>query len=151
MKQVISDIVECRRMGELKRLYTEAKILELLMLQMEQLQNDQLFETRTFTEFEQEKIEQARDLLDERFVNPPVLPVLSRMVALNEFKLKRGFKAYYGITIYGYITRLRARHLLIDKKMTIRQVTYEVGFKHQSHLSEAFKKYFGILPSEIKM
>jgi AraC-like DNA-binding protein len=153
MKQILNDIIECRKVGELKRLYTEAKILELLMLQMEQIQNDQLQETKTFTELEQEKIQQARDLLDENFVNPPILPVLSRMVALNEFKLKRGFKAYYGITIYGYITRLkmeRARHLLIEKKMTIREVTYEVGFKHQSHLSEAFKKYFGILPSAIK-
>ncbi len=153
MRHIINDIVECRKTGEIKRLYTEAKILELLMLQMEQIQNDQSGEMNTFTPAEQEKIEHARDLLDENFVNPPVLPVLSRMVALNEFKLKRGFKAYFGTTIYSYVTRLRmerARHLLIDKKMTVREVTYEVGFKHQSHLSEAFKKYFGILPSEIK-
>ncbi|MDN5288818.1 MAG: hypothetical protein JWR38_5092 [Mucilaginibacter sp.] len=153
MKQIINDIVECKKTGELKRLHTEAKILELLMLQMEQLQHDQHDEVRKYTDLEQEKIEQARDIIDHDFANPPVLPVLSRMVSLNEFKLKRGFKAYYGITIYGYVTRLkmeRARHLLIDQKMTIREVTYEVGFKHQSHLSEAFKKYFGILPSEIK-
>lgn len=153
MKQIINDITECRKTGELKRLYTEAKILELLMLQMEQIQSGQMEDVRTFSDLEQEKIEQARDVLDKSFVNPPVLPVLSRMVALNEFKLKRGFKAYYGTTIYGYITRLKmehARHLLIDRKMTIREVTYKVGFKHQSHLSEAFKKYFGILPSEIK-
>ncbi|MBE9583504.1 helix-turn-helix transcriptional regulator [Mucilaginibacter sp. JRF] len=153
MRQIINDIVECRKTGEIKRLFTEAKILELLMLQMEQIQNDQLNETNTFTPVEQEKVEYARDLLDEQFVNPPVLPVLSRLVGLNEFKLKRGFKAYFGTTIYGYVTRLKmehARHLLIDKKLTVREVTYEVGFKHQSHLSEAFKKYYGILPSEIK-
>jgi AraC-like DNA-binding protein len=153
MKQTINDIVECKRAGELKRLHTESKILELLMLQMEQLQNDQHDEVRKYTNLEQEKIEQARDILDQDFANPPVLPVLSRMVSLNEFKLKRGFKAYFGTTIYGYVTRLkmeRARHLLVDQKMTIREVTYEVGFKHQSHLSEAFKKYFGILPSEIR-
>ncbi|MCC8407528.1 AraC family transcriptional regulator [Mucilaginibacter sp. UR6-1] len=153
MRQMISDIVECRKTGEIKRLFTEAKILELLMLQMEQIQNDQLNETNTFTPAEQEKVEHARDVLDEQFVNPPVLPVLSRLVGLNEFKLKRGFKAYFGTTIYGYVTRLKmehARHLLIDKKLTVREVTYEVGFKHQSHLSEAFKKYYGILPSEIK-
>ncbi|WP_183559744.1 AraC family transcriptional regulator [Mucilaginibacter sp. SP1R1] len=153
MKQIITDISECKRVGELKRLHTEAKILELLMLQMEQLQYDKHGEMKTYTDQEQEKIEQARDILDQDFANPPVLPVLSRLVSLNEFKLKRGFKAYYGITIYGYVTRLkmeRARHLIIDQKMTIREVTYEVGFKHQSHLSEAFKKYFGILPSEVK-
>ncbi|GAA4341752.1 hypothetical protein GCM10023149_54250 [Mucilaginibacter gynuensis] len=153
MKQLINDILECKKTGELKRLHTEAKVLELLMLQMEQMQNDQHQEIRTFTDLEQEKIEQARDILDQDYANPPVLPVLSRMVGLNEFKLKRGFKAYYGITIYGYVTRLKmekARHLIIDQKKTIREVTYEVGFKHQSHLSEAFKKYFGILPSEIR-
>jgi AraC-like DNA-binding protein len=153
MRQLINDVVECRKTGEIKRLFTEAKILELLMLQMEQIQNDQNNDVHTFTPADQEKVEHARDVLDEQFVNPPVLPVLSRLVGLNEFKLKRGFKAYFGTTIYGYVTRLKmehARHLLLDKKLTLREVTQEVGFKHQSHLSEAFKKYYGILPSEIK-
>lgn len=39
---------------------------------------------------------------------------------LNEFKLKQGFKAYYGTTVYGYITRLRMetakKMILYDRK-----------------------------------
>jgi len=38
MKRVINDICECKRSGELKRMHTESRILELLMLQLEQMQ-----------------------------------------------------------------------------------------------------------------
>lgn len=38
MRRVINDICECKKSGELKRLFTESKILELLMLQFEQIQ-----------------------------------------------------------------------------------------------------------------
>ncbi|SEL98496.1 AraC-type DNA-binding protein [bacterium A37T11] len=154
MVQVINDIRDCRKTGELKRLYTESKILELLMLQLEQqqLENADNAEPVMKTD-ELKKIEQAREILDSNFCNPPIIPELSRMVGLNDFKLKRGFKAYYGTTIYGYSTRLRmeyARKLLVEDRKNIAEVTYEVGFKHQSHLSEAFKNYFGILPSEVR-
>ncbi|MNY15077.1 Helix-turn-helix domain protein [compost metagenome] len=43
-----------------------------------------------------------------------------------------------------------ARRLILDEKKTVGQVAAAVGFNHQSHLTDAFKRYFGILPSEIK-
>lgn len=99
------------------------------------------------------KIEHAREILDAEYSYPPTIIELSKQITLNEFKLKRGFKAYYGTTIYGYVTRLRmeeARRLIIDEKRSVGQVATAVGFNHQSHLTDAFKRYFGILPSEIK-
>ncbi len=102
---------------------------------------------------EQQKIEHAREILEANFCNPPIIPELARMVGINDFKLKRSFKAYYGTTIYGYSTRLRmeyARKLLIEDSKNIAEVTYAVGFKHQSHLTEAFKNYFGVLPSDVR-
>lgn len=40
MKRIINDICTCSKSGELKRLFTESKVLELLMLQLEQMQLD---------------------------------------------------------------------------------------------------------------
>ena len=154
MRKVINDIRNCRQTGELKRLHTESKILELLMYQLEQLRKDavpskeEVFKTGDF-----ERLEQARTILNERFVSPPTHKELAKEILLNEFKLRTGFKEYYGVTMYDYITRLRmekAKRLLLDEKMSIYEVSGLSGFKHQANFSKAFKKYFGLLPSGVK-
>lgn len=154
MKRVINDICECKRTGELKRMHTESRILELLMLQLEQMQSGTEVEKYMIKQDDLRKIEHARDILDATYQYPPTIIELSKQVMLNEFKLKKGFKEYYGNTIYGYVTRLRmeeARRLILDEKKSIGQVAAAVGFNHQSHLTEAFKRYFGILPSEVTL
>jgi len=153
MKRVINDICECKRTGELKRLHTESRILELLMLQLEQMQtSSEEVEKYVIKQDDLQKIEQAKEILDTGYHCPPTIIELSKQIALNEFKLKRGFKEYYGTTIYGYVTRLRmeeARRLILEEGKNVGQVATAVGFNHQSHLTDAFKRYFGILPSEI--
>jgi AraC-like DNA-binding protein len=152
MKRVINDIVHCKRTGELKRLFTESKILELLMLQLEQTQFIEKGEQSQLKPDDLKKVEEARAILDLKFCDPPTLRDISRQIGLNEFKLKRGFKEYFGTTIYKYITRLRmelARNLLLEGSKSIGQISVEVGYRHQTHLTDAFKRYFGILPSEV--
>lgn len=154
MRKVINDIRDCRQTGELKRLHTESKILELLMYQLEQLRNDSTpSKEEIFKNGDFERLEQARTILNERFVTPPTHKELAKEILLNEFKLRTGFKEYYGVTMYDYITRLRmekARRLLLEEKMSIYEVSGLSGFKHQANFSKAFKKYFGLLPSGIK-
>jgi AraC-like DNA-binding protein len=155
MRKVINDIRDCRQSGELKRLHTESKILELLMYQLEQLRNNNgPSRQEIFRAGDYDRLEQARTILNERFVDPPTHKELAKEILLNEFKLRTGFKEYYGVTMYDYITRLRmekARRLLLEEKMSIYEVSALAGFKHQANFSKAFKKYFGLLPSEVKV
>ncbi|SEO83637.1 AraC-type DNA-binding protein [Mucilaginibacter gossypiicola] len=155
MKRVITDICECKKTGEVKKYYTESKVLELLMLQLEQMQKDSNEDDAPQIKTEDiEKLYHAKELLDKVYVNPPTIKKLSRLINLNEFKLKQGFKAYYGTTIYGYITRLRmetAKTMIINDHKSIGEVAHAIGFKHQAHLTSAFKKYYGILPSQVKL
>ncbi|WP_285008424.1 helix-turn-helix transcriptional regulator [Pedobacter faecalis] len=154
MKRVIKDIRDCRRTGELKRLHTESRILELLMLQLEQMQSGIAEVDKYMVKPDDlKKIEHAREILDATYSYPPTIIELSKQISLNEFKLKRGFKEYYGTTIYGYVTRLRmeeARRLMVSEKKNVGQVSAAVGFNHPSHFTDAFKRYFGLLPSEMK-
>ena len=154
MKKVINDICECKRTGELKRMHTESKILELLMLQLEQMQaSSEEVDKYLIRHDDLSKIEHARNVLDAAYTSPPTIIELSKQVMLNEFKLKRGFKEYYGITIYGYVTRLRmeeARLMILEDKQSIGQIASAVGYNHSSHFTDAFKRYFGILPSEVR-
>ncbi|MNY63971.1 Regulatory protein PchR [compost metagenome] len=71
---------------------------------------------------------------------------------LNEFKLRNGFKQHFGTTIYNYITRIRmeeAKRLILNENKNMYEVSTIVGFKHQASFTHAFKKYYGLLPSEI--
>lgn len=155
MKRVINDICECKRTGELKRMHTESRILELLMLQLEQMQSGaEEVDRYVIKQDDLRKLERAREILDAEYTYPPTIIELSKQIALNEFKLKRAFKEYFGTTVYGYVTRLRmeeARRLILEEKKSVGQVAAAVGFNHQSHLTDAFKRYFGILPSEIRV
>ncbi|WP_255453785.1 helix-turn-helix domain-containing protein [Parapedobacter sp. SGR-10] len=38
----------------------------------------------------------------------------------------------------------------MEEQMSISEVTSYVGFSHQNNFSIAFKKYFGLPPSELK-
>jgi AraC-like DNA-binding protein len=63
----------------------------------------------------------------------------------------RLFKKYMNTTINDYILELRMKHaayLLRDTYMNVNQTADYLGFSSVSYFSRAFKKYFGVSPSE---
>lgn len=154
MKWVIHDIRNCQRNPALKRLYIEAKVAELLVLQLEQWHNKLQPRQSVLRGDDQERIAEARAILEKNFVNPPNIQELARLVYLNEHKLKQGFKACCNHTVHGYVVWLRmqkAKQLLKQSQRSIGDIAYEVGYKNAAHFTAAFKKHFGFLPSEIKI
>lgn len=154
MRKAIDDIRDCRQEGVLKRLFTDARVLELIMYQLEQFGKYVDPEKMALREEDITRLESAREILEQEYMNPPTQKQLSKMVMLNEFKLRTGFKQYFGSTIYDYITRLRmevARGLIVQERKNMYEVGVEVGFKHQASFTNAFKKYYGILPSEVRV
>ncbi|TDQ06715.1 helix-turn-helix transcriptional regulator [Pedobacter metabolipauper] len=152
MQRIISEIREGKKTGELRRLHTEAKVLALLIYQIEQLNKEQFEDKKVLKDADVDKLECARAILEVRFINPPTQRELALEVMLNETKLRRGFKECFAITIYDYITRLRmelAKSLLLEEQKTIYEVALLTGFRHQANFSTAFKKYFGVSPSEM--
>ncbi|MFD2937908.1 AraC family transcriptional regulator [Spirosoma flavum] len=152
MDWIIRDMRVSQRTGSLKRLFLESKITELLMLQLEQMQGAQPV---TFSPKKEDvrKIYEAREVLDACYPTPPTIVELAKLVGLNEFNLKRGFKEQVGTTILGYIIQRRmedARRFLLEGTKTISEISYWVGYKNPAHFTVAFKNYFGVLPSAIR-
>lgn len=153
MIRIINDLKDNTKKGELGRLHAEAKAMELLVYQLEQLNSEDGQSTRKLDNYDVHKLESARNILDNHFIDPPSQKELARKVALNESKLRRDFKEYFGVTIHNYIIRVRmeyARKLLLDEKKSIFEAAALTGFSHQNNFSNAFKKYFGISPSDIR-
>jgi AraC-like DNA-binding protein len=153
MKQVIHEIRSTCRTGLIKRLYLEAKLMELLMLQLEQSQHPAQEGKSVLRGDDQSRILQARAILDSDYTNPPSLTQLARLVGLNEFKLKQGFKECVGNTVHGYAMHLRmekARQLLQEMQLPIGDIALQVGYKSPAYFTAAFKKHYGVLPSELR-
>ncbi|MFT3935990.1 MAG: AraC family transcriptional regulator [Chitinophagaceae bacterium] len=100
------------------------------------------------------RVMEIESVITKDVFNPaPYIPELAKMVNISETKLKNDFKTVYGIPIYQYFQKARmraARDVLESNKYSIKQVALELGYTNLSNFSTAFKKEFGILPSELK-
>lgn len=96
-----------------------------------------------------ERIMQAiNERLDDSEFN---VEALGDAVGLSRVQLHRRVKDITGITVGEFIRNLRlqqAARLLEEGDITVSQVTYAVGFANPTHFSAAFKKHFGVTPSE---
>ena len=152
MLHTIEELAKTKEKNELKQIFTNAKVLELIMYQFEQFGLAAAKDTEEIRTEDILKLEEAKRILTQQFVDPPTHRQLSKIVLLNEFKLRNGFKRYFGTTIYNFITRLRmeeAKRLILDEEKNMYEIATLVGLKHQASFTHAFKKYYGILPSDI--
>lgn len=76
---------------------------------------------------------------------------LADKVDLSLFQFKRGFKQLFGVSPYFMLTEIRlhkARALLKDTGLTILQIAVKTGYRSSESFDKAYKKMFGISPSE---
>ena len=81
------------------------------------------------------------------------LKTLANEVALSDFHFHRIFKALKGEAIGAYITRLRLEataRLLRYTALTIEEIAFNIGYETPASLSKAFKKQYGISPTEYR-
>lgn len=113
MKSALRYVLQSEEQGPLRRMLIEAKVIELLALQLGQYEERAAL-PRAATHFERREVDrmhEVRHLVLTRMNDPPSLPELARQVGTNEFTLKRDFKAVFGTTVYG---------LLFERKMGLR-------------------------------
>ncbi len=151
----LQQIINCPFQGTIKQIYLEAKCLELIALKLEQLTKIKNVSVKfiALKPRDIEKIHHARDMLISQQENPPTLLDLAQQVGINDNKLKIGFRQVFGTTVFGYLHNHRmeiARQLLQDGKMHVAVVANAVGYANPGHFAAAFKRKFGVSPSECK-
>lgn len=98
-------------------------------------------------------IQKARDILSKNYCNPPNIDTLSKMVFLNEQKLKAGFSKHYHMSIGEYTNHIRmtvAANLLSTTDLSIEEVAYKVGYNYSANFSKMFKKIYGKTPLQFR-
>lgn len=152
MNMVIDQIKNCHLMGNIAPKYYEAKVQELICLNI----NSRLQKTNNYQEKYKhylDQVIQARNTLEKQFQNPPTIRQLAMIVGMSTTVLKECFKNIIGNTIHGHLFEFRmeiAKKLLINSNYTISEIAEKSGYEHACHFTIAFKRKFGIVPSEFK-
>lgn len=136
-----------------KKLYQTSKILEVFSKQLFHIKQQRADQTLKIKTADEEKVRTAKKLIDQHLEKTYTIAELSRLIGTNEQYLKIHFKHIYGCTIYNYSLTMKmnfARGLLLAKEDKIADVATKIGYKHATHFSTAFKKFFGYLPNTLR-
>jgi AraC-like DNA-binding protein len=152
MQVALYQMLKCPYQGLTKRLFLESKTLELIALQLEQsvLKSKKDKMSSRLRPADIERIHEAKDIIVNNMQKPPSLMELARQAGLNDFKLKKGFRQVFGRTVFGFLHEYRmeqSRKLLEEGKINVKEVSYTVGYMNAHSFSDAFKKRYGIRPS----
>ncbi|MDO6390651.1 AraC family transcriptional regulator [Pontibacter sp. BT731] len=150
---VLHELLNCMYTGYCKRMFVQAKVIELLMLQFELCEQDDTPSTNGLKQTDIEKMLHARDLILQNMECPCSLIDLAHLVGTNEYYLKKHFKQVFGTTVFGYLNTYRmeqARKMLLEGDQKVGDIASALGFKYAAHFTTAFKKHFGYLPQKIK-
>lgn len=154
LQTCINSILNCDYTNGLKRLFLLSKTIELLVLQAESFNNFQNSKSEYIKhDYDKERIVYARDYLVKNIESPPTLVELAKIVGINEYKLKRGFKEMFNQTAFSYLSDLRldlSKNDLLEGKKQATEIAFELGYCSLQHFSSAFKRKFGIPPSQVR-
>ena len=166
--EISSIIQNLRNLGEAKKLtplYLESKILECIALINNEISSspENAFTNQldygdikigknrfiTLTASDINSIQKAHDILTKEACNPPTINNLSKMVFLNEQKLKAGFSAKYHMSIAKYTNSIRmamAQNLLTTTELSVDEISNMIGYNHSGNFIKMFKKTHGKTP-----
>ena len=150
MQSIVDSLFNIKYTGKTKMMFFRSQITTLLSHFFGQLAS---LKTEKINIPEREKLNLARDILLENIDNPPSLNEISKEIGLNTFKLKKEFKAFFGVPVFKYLQneRLAIAHKMIStQKSTVQEASWHVGYDSLSSFSNAFEKKFGYRPSQIK-
>ncbi len=95
----------------------------------------------------------AKKYIQENDIRRINLAVISNEVSMNYTYFSELFREETGVTFSRYLMDVKmskAKDLLMDPCKKVHHIAYELGYENPKHFSRAFKKYFGISPTDYR-
>lgn len=99
------------------------------------------------------RAQKVRDYLESHMDGDLDLETVATEVGMSVGSMQRAFKAAYGTTVVEFIRgrRLhRAREAMDNDGISVSEAAYLAGYSSPANFSTAFKKLFGLTPSQAK-
>lgn len=139
--------------NNLQKLRIQSLLMEAVARQIEGLYTESQKETVPLHKPHYDKVQMARELIAMDLSKNYTITDLAKSVGTNEQYLKKHFKQYFGKTIMNYATEKKMEHakeLIMTGDYRVSDVARMTGYKHPTHFTSAFKKYFGFIPNSLK-
>ena len=152
MRVVAQQIIRCPYNGMTARLYLQGKVCELMALYVDEIAKSvEKPSANVLRPDTVSRIYNAAEILRSQLEHPPSQTDLAQQIGLGTRTLQKGFKTVFGLTPFAYLTQQRmhlAEQLLRQPNCTVAEVANVVGYANPARFAAAFKRYFGITPSE---
>ncbi|HUW92445.1 MAG TPA: helix-turn-helix transcriptional regulator, partial [Bacteroidales bacterium] len=97
-------------------------------------------------------LQKAMAVVEKNISNPDFdIEHFAAEAGVSRMQLYRKFNALTNMTVKEFVRSIRLKRsaqLLLEKKMTITEIAFSVGFKDLSHFRKCFHREFGMSASE---
>jgi AraC-like DNA-binding protein len=121
------------------------KVLQILANVDSEVRLRSLGGTRT-----EKKMGKARAIMAQNLNGPLDIPTLANSLNMGYSWFRRMFKQHTGHPPAQYHLHLRinrAKHILLETDLSVKEIAYELGFDTPNHFSQAFKNSVGHSPT----
>ncbi len=98
-------------------------------------------------------IQKVCDYVDAHLQEDISLEQMADYVNVSSFYLSKLFKEEKGVTFINFISDKRlekARQMLAETELSIKEITAEIGYNDQNYFSRIFKNKYGVSPKEYR-
>ncbi len=99
-------------------------------------------------------INKTEDYVNDHLSDKITLNDVAKHAGFSTYHFHRIFKEYSDETLNEFILRFKlersAIYLKVNKRVSITEVSLAYGFNDSSNYSRAFKRHFGITPSQFR-
>ena len=148
--RLLDEILNADATGAARRLWHEAKSLELLALITDELIAEASAQASHLSTSDVDRLGLVRHWLSEHFATTPTLSELARKVGMSETRLKAGFRALFGQSVFSCLREIRmneARRLLAKRHLSVTEIAQRVGYANPSKIAAAYRRQYGMSPS----
>jgi len=138
--------------NKMDKIYLKNRTMQIILYVFEELKKDEI-KIEMLNKDDIKRVKKAKIYIQEYFYENITIPLLSKKVALNTTKLKKGFKELFGKTLGEFLRDyrlLKAVEYLKEDIYSVKEVSLKCGYTNQASFSYAFSKKYGIKPKDIQ-
>jgi len=152
LTNAVAQLSLCKRETTFNRLVFESKIIDVLMLHLQEIGGCATASTTSnLSKRERIAAEQARAMLQRNLLDPPSLDALAAELKVAPYVMKSIFQKAFGISVPSFVLLRRmeaAKQLLDSGDYQVAEVAQEVGYRNTSWFIDVFNRHYGLKPGE---
>lgn len=149
---LFEQLCESTQVMPVRGLTQEIILLKISLLQIQSLIHPENLKG-SLNNIHHEKIILAKEIIEQDLSKNYTIPELAKLIGTNVQYLKKHFKQHFNQTILSYSTERKmvyAKELILTGNYRVADVARMTGYKHSTHFTTAFKRYYGFIPNSLR-